>query len=144
MRERHHRVSAERVLSGMGIENIYAALAHRQGINTKLTAPEIGIAFKQGDALATACMEQFFVYLGRVIGNLILNVETRGGVYIAGGIVPRYQKEFIESGFRDALEDKGRMRSLVSAIPVYIVTAEHPGLMGCANYASYLIEHTDD
>jgi len=140
LRERHHRVSAERVLSGMGIENIYAALAHRQSSNTRLSASEIGDAFKKGDKLATACMQQFFVYLGRVIGNLILNVESRGGVFIAGGIVPRYQQELIESGFRQALEDKGRMRSLVSAIPIYIITAEHPGLMGCANYASYLVK----
>lgn len=143
LRERHHRVSAERVLSGMGIENIYAALAHKQGLEKKLTAPEIGEAFKQGDDLAIACMQQFFIYLGRVIGNLVLNVETRGGVYIAGGIVPRYQQELIASGFREALEDKGRMRSLVSAIPVYIVTAKHPGLMGCANYASYLVDDAE-
>lgn len=140
LRERHHRVSAERVLSGMGIENIYAALAHKQGEVRYLTAPEIGEAFVKGDTLALACMEQFFVYLGRVIGNLILNVESRGGVFIAGGIVPRYAQALLQSGFSDALEDKGRMSELVSAIPIYIVTAEYPGLLGCANYATYLVK----
>lgn len=144
LRERHHRVSAERVLSGMGMENIYAALAHKQGLDKRLTAPEIGQAFKEKDPLAVACMSQFFVYLGRVIGDLILNVEARGGVYIAGGIVPRYLTELIESGFRGALEEKGRMRHLVSAIPTFVVTAEHPGLIGCAKYASYLVKASNN
>mgnify|MGYP005988068477 CR=1 FL=1 len=140
LRERHHRVSAERVLSGMGMENIYAALAHKEGKEQRLSAPQIGEAFKAKEPLAVACMEQFFVYLGRVIGDLILNVESRGGVYIAGGIIPRYLEAFMESGFRQALEEKGRMRHLVSAIPTFVVTAEHPGLIGCAKYASYLVE----
>ena len=142
LRERHHRVSAERVLSGMGMENIYAALAHKAGKEERLSAPQIGEAFNAKEPLAVACMEQFFVYLGRVIGDLILSVESRGGVYIAGGIIPRYINAFIESGFRQALEEKGRMRHLVSAIPTFVVTAEHPGLIGCAKYASYLVKST--
>ncbi|TBR43578.1 glucokinase [Marinomonas agarivorans] len=141
LRERHHRVSAERVLSGMGLENIYAALTHQQGQEARLSAVEIGAAFQAGDELAKAAMAQFFIYLGRVIGNLILNVESRGGVYIVGGIIPRYWQQFINSDFRSALEDKGRMSSLVSAIPIYIVTEEYPGLLGCANYASYLAKN---
>lgn len=143
LRERHHRVSAERVLSGMGLENIYAALAHRQGLTKRLSAIEIGAACQAGDKLAMAALQQFFIYLGRVIGNLILNVESRGGVYIVGGIVPRYQQQLIESGFQAALEDKGRMSALVSAIPIYIVTEEYPGLLGCANYASYLVKEAE-
>ena len=142
LRERHHRVSAERVLSGMGMENIYAALAHREGRDERLSAPQIGEAFAANEPLAVACMAQFFTYLGRVIGDLILSVESRGGVYIAGGIIPRYLPAFIKSGFRQALEEKGRMRHLVSAIPTFVVTAEHPGLIGCAKYASYLVKST--
>jgi len=144
LRERHHRVSAERVLSGMGMENIYAALAHREGSLERLSAPQIGEAFNAKEPLAIACMEQFFVYLGRIIGDLILSVESRGGVYIAGGIVPRYLTAFIESGFRQALEEKGRMRHLVSAIPTFVVMAEHPGLIGCAKYASYLVKASNN
>ena len=140
LRTRHHRVSAERVLSGMGLENIYEALALQQGIKKRLTAPEIGDSLKLGnDPIATATLEQFFVFLGRVIGDLVLSVESRGGVYIAGGIVPRYLKEILKSGFRDAMQDKGRMKDFVSPIPTFVVMSEYPGLMGCACYASHLV-----
>ncbi|NLV00207.1 glucokinase [Marinomonas sp. UCMA 3892] len=139
LRTRHKRVSAERVLSGMGLENIYEALALREGIEKRLTAPEIGEALKLGnDPIATATLEQFFVFLGRVIGDLVLSVESRGGVYIAGGIVPRYLKDILKSGFRDAMQDKGRMKEFVSPIPTFVVMSEYPGLMGCACYASHL------
>ncbi|MGO2236297.1 glucokinase [Marinomonas sp.] len=140
LRTRHKRVSAERVLSGMGLENIYEALALREGIEKRLTAPEIGEALKLGnDPIATATLEQFFVFLGRVIGDLVLSVESRGGVYIAGGIVPRYLKDILKSGFRDAMQDKGRMKEFVSPIPTFVVMSEYPGLMGCACYASHLV-----
>ncbi|MBR7887510.1 glucokinase [Marinomonas sp. A79] len=140
LRARHHRVSAERVLSGMGLENIYEALAWQEGIEKRLSAPEIGEALKAGnDPIAIATLEQFFVFLGRVIGDLVLSVESRGGVYIAGGIVPRYLQEILKSGFRDAMQDKGRMKAFVSPIPTFVVMSEYPGLMGCACYASYLV-----
>ncbi|WP_417527089.1 glucokinase [Marinomonas shanghaiensis] len=140
LRTRHKRVSAERVLSGMGLENIYEAMAQRQGIEKRLTAPEIGDALKQGnDPIAKAALEQFFVFLGRVIGDLVLSVESRGGVYIAGGIVPRYVNDILKSGFRDAMQDKGRMKEFVSPIPTFVVMSEYPGLMGCACYASHLV-----
>jgi len=138
LRKRHRRVSAERVLSGMGLENIYEALAKQNGQNIRLTAEEIGEASKKEDPLALAALEQFFVYLGRVVGDLVLSVESRGGVFIVGGIIPRYIELFGFSGFRQAMRDKGRMSDFVGKIPTFVVTAEHPGLIGCANYASYL------
>ncbi|ADZ90315.1 glucokinase [Marinomonas mediterranea] len=140
LRERHTRVSAERVLSGMGIENIYEALCAREKIGKRLTAPEIGEAFLSGsDPIAKETMSQFFTFLGRVVGNLVLAVESRGGVYITGGIIPRYLDAFKESGFRKAMQEKGRMTGYVSPIPTFVVMSEYPGLMGCANYASYLV-----
>ena len=140
LRARHQRVSAERVLSGMGLENIYEALSHREGVIKRITAEEIGAALADNDPIALATLEQFFVYLGRVVGDLILSVEARGGIYIAGGIVPRYLAQIQRSGFRDAMKAKGRMGNLVAAIPTFVMTAQYPGLMGCANYASYLVK----
>ncbi|RDL44414.1 glucokinase [Marinomonas piezotolerans] len=140
LRARHKRVSAERVLSGMGIENIYEALANKNGLEKRLSAPEIGLAAERGDdRLALATLEQFFTFLGRVTGDLVLSVESRGGVYIAGGIVPRYLNYIKRSAFRDAMQDKGRMKAFVTPIPTFVVMSEYPGLMGCANYASYLV-----
>ncbi len=138
LRKRHSRVSAERVLSGMGLENIYEALAAREGIEQRLNAKEIGDAYLNKDPLANAAFEQLFVYLARVVGDLVLNVESRGGVFIAGGIIPRYLEQFKNSNFRQVMQEKGRMSAFVGKTPVFVITAEYPGLMGCANYASYL------
>jgi len=74
-----------------------------------------------------------------VIGDLVLSVESRGGVYIAGGIVPRYLNEIQKSGFRKAMQEKGRMKDFVAPIATFVVMSEYPGLMGCACYASHLL-----
>jgi glucokinase len=72
----------------------------------------------------------FCVIMGRFGGNLALTMGTFGGVYIAGGIVPRFLEFFKASGFRAAFEDKGRFKDYVQNIPVYLITHEKPGLLG--------------
>ena len=52
----------------------------------------------------------FCAMLGTVAGNLVLTLGAQGGVYIAGGIVPRLGQRFAESGFRERFEAKGRMQ----------------------------------
>ncbi|MCV2401545.1 glucokinase [Marinomonas sp. C2222] len=142
LRKKYQRVSAEHVLSGRGLENLYEALALREGVEKRITAPQIGKAVSSGDPIAVAALNQFFVFLGRVVGDLVLSVESRGGVYITGGIVPRYIEEIRKSDFRDAMQDKGPMKGLVSPIPTFVVMSEYPGLIGCACYASYLVSNT--
>ncbi|PVZ81961.1 glucokinase [Serratia sp. S1B] len=126
------RVSAERVLSGPGLVNLYRAIVkadHRQPENLK---PQ-DITER---ALADSCtdcrraLSLFCVIMGRFGGNLALSLGTFGGVYIAGGIVPRFMAFFKASGFRAAFEDKGRFREYVQEIPVFMITHPQPGLLG--------------
>ena len=74
------------------------------------------------------------LYEGRFGGNLALNMATFGGVYIAGGIVPRFLEFFRNSGFRVAFEDKGRFQDYLKDIPVYLITHDKPGLLGAGAY----------
>ena len=67
---------------------------------------------------------------GRFRGNLALTLGPFGGVFNAGGIVPRFLEFFKASGFRAAFEDKGRFRAYVQDIPVYLITHDQPGLLG--------------
>lgn len=125
-------VSAERVLSGAGLVNLYRAI-----VKTDNRVPE---NLKPKDvserALADSCIDcrralsLFCVIMGRFGGNLALNLGTFGGVYIAGGIVPRFLDFFKASGFRAAFEDKGRFRDYLVDIPVYMITYDQPGLLG--------------
>jgi glucokinase len=72
--------------------------------------------------------------LGRFGGDLALTTGALGGVYIAGGIVPRFFNTFLESTFREKFEDKGRFTDYVKEIPVFLITYPYAGLLGAGSY----------
>ncbi|MGM0526063.1 MAG: glucokinase [Pseudomonadota bacterium] len=130
------RVSAERLLSGPGLETLYQAIAHYHDQPAPpIRAATIGArALTNCDALATETVNQFFASLGSFAGNLALTLNTRGGVYIAGGVVPKLLPLMAASEFRSRFEHKGRFCNLAEAIPCYVITAEHAGMRGVAQY----------
>ncbi|MDB5974056.1 MAG: glk [Nevskia sp.] len=136
LRQRHGHVSAERVLSGPGLEELYALLSVGRGQEAEpLRAEQIsarGIAATC--AICAEAMQLFCAVLGTVASNLALTVGARGGVYIGGGIVPRFGAYLAASAFRRRFEDKGRFASYLAAIPTYVIRAENPGLIGAARY----------
>jgi glucokinase len=124
-------VRAEDVLSGSGLLLLYRTLCALDGHEVRLSSPaEVTAAALAGDAVALAVLEQFCCWLGRAAGNNVLSLGARGGVYIVGGVVPRFAELFLASGFSRCLRDKGRMSDYFDGIPVWLVTAEYPGLMG--------------
>lgn len=129
-------VSPERLLSGPGLEAIYKALAlYRQQVAEPLSAAEIArLALSGQSTLAVDTVQQFFASLGSVAGNLALTLSTFGGVYIAGGIVPKLLPLLADSEFRARFEAKGRFSAFNRQIATYVVTAEQPGLVGAAVY----------
>lgn len=136
LQKKYHRVSAEQVLSGLGLVQIYQSLCAWKGLEAKAYEP--ADVSKHGidgtDKIAEQSMKIFCRVLGSFGGNLALNLKTYGGVYIAGGIVPRFIEYVKQSDFRRRFDDKGRLSRVVVDIPVYIVTEEQPGLIGCAAY----------
>jgi glucokinase len=74
----------------------------------------------------------FTRWLGRVAGNLALIAAARGGVYLAGGILPRWGERFDVAAFRRGFEDKPPYTEWLRAIPAYLVTHPQPGLLGLA------------
>ncbi|MGL5597641.1 MAG: glucokinase [Aeromonas sp.] len=136
MRAELGHVSAERLLSGPGLVNLYRGLVKSDGREPAHLEPK-DITER---ALAGECLDcrrtlrLFCALMGRFAGNLALNMGTFGGVYIAGGIVPRFEEFFINSGFRVAFEDKGRFKSYLRSIPVFLITHKEPGLLGAGAY----------
>lgn len=127
----HEHVSAETVLSGAGLLLLYRVSCELDGIEPVLKSPAaITSAAQDGDAVAAAVLEQFCVFLGRVAGNNVLTLGALGGVYIAGGVIPRFTDFFMNSGFKRALMEKGVMSDYFEGLPVWLVTAEYPGLNG--------------
>lgn len=124
-------VRAEDVLSGGGLLLLYRALCLLHDQAPRLVAPaEVTAAALAGDTLAAATLEQFCVWLGRVAGNNVLTLGARAGVYIVGGVVPRFADFFAASGFARGFASKGCMSAYLADVPVWLVTAEYPGLEG--------------
>lgn len=134
-------VSPERLLSGPGIESLYLALAAYRGINTEpKSAAEISQhALAKTDDLCSAVIAQFFASLGGLAGDLALTLSTFGGVYVGGGIVPKLLPLLEDSEFRSRFEAKGRFTDFNRQIATYVVTAEQPGLLGCAVYLKQIL-----
>ncbi len=134
MRRHFDHVSAERCLSGPGLVNLYNALAGLDGVPAApYTAAQItDPATATRDPLCREATAMFCAMLGTVAGDLALTLGAKGGVYIAGGIVPRLGARFVESGFRTRFETKGRLSPYVAAIPTSVVTHPLPAFLGCA------------
>ena len=134
LRDRYGHVSAERVLSGHGLQNLHFALARLAGAEVPaLTDHEITARALDGsDALCGRVLDVFCEMLGTVAGNLAITFGASGGVFLIGGILPRFADRFAASGFRARFESKGRLAAYMRAIPTYLVTHENPALLGLA------------
>jgi glucokinase len=134
MRGQFDHVSAERCLSGPGIVNIYNALAAVDAVPAQqYTAAQItDAATGSADPRCREATEMFCAMLGTMSSNLALTLGALGGVYIAGGIVPRLGERFAESPFRERFEAKGRLRTYLAEVPTYVVTHPLAAFLGCA------------
>ncbi len=133
-KKKYGHVSAERFLSGAGLTLIYEALAVKEGLKPKkLTPAEISESALSGSSpLCRLTLDIFCAMLGTVASNLALTLGASGGVYLCGGIVPRFIDYFKQSPFRNRFENKGRFDAYLAAIPVYVVLSKFPGLTGAA------------
>ena len=134
MRRHFDHVSAERVLSGPGLVNLYNTLAEINGVASRgYTAPQItDLAMRGGDVLCAETTTMFCAMLGTMAGNLALTLGARGGVFIAGGIVPRLGQFFADSPFRARFQAMGRFDQYLAAIPTHVVTHPLAAFLGCA------------
>lgn len=126
LRDKFGHASAERAISGSGLENLYQAIAAIDGltVGTQSAAEITNEALAGNCKIAHEALRTFCAFLGSFAGSLALTFGATGGVYIAGGISPRILKFLRESEFRSRFEAKGRFRSYLEAIPSYVIV--HP------------------
>jgi glucokinase len=133
LRKKYDHVSAERVVSGPGLVNLYRSICQIRSIDVQpLTAAEISAEGKKrgGRTECRAALEMFCALLGSLAGDLALTLGARAGVYIGGGIVPALGDFFDNSAFRARFVEKGRMQPLLESIPTYVVQAPHAAMLG--------------
>lgn len=134
LQRRFGHVSAERVLSGAGIVNLYAAIAEIEGIETKpLTPAQITRAALDGTcALSCEALDAFCAFLGAAAGDAALMFGARGGMYVGGGIVPRIIDYIGQANFRMHFEAKGRLSGYLATIPLKVIQRPDPAFLGLA------------
>ena len=147
LKARFGHVSYERILSGPGLVNVYEFL--RESGCGKESA-EFAAALKQGDpaavisraalegseSLAVKALDLWITVYGAEAANLALKVMATGGLFLAGGITPKILAKLTGPLFMKSFLEKGRLRSLLEAIPVQVVTNEKAGLLGAARCAA--------
>lgn len=139
LRQRFSHVSAERVISGQGLVNLHGALTRLDGREPDpLTPADVANrGLDGGDPVCVEALGMFCGMLGTIAGNLALTLGARGGVYIAGGIVPRLVEQLGKSEFRRRFEAKGRYNQYLAAIPTFVITAQLPAFRGLKYVLGY-------
>ncbi|MDZ7653231.1 MAG: glucokinase [Burkholderiaceae bacterium] len=133
VRGEHAHVSAERLLSGLGLPLLYRAVATVRGqpFNASLAAPDITrLGLQRSDASCTEAVDTFCAMLGGFAGNVALTVGARGGLLVAGGVAHTLRDYLPHSRFRERFEAKGRFRGYLAPIATGLVIAPHAALAG--------------
>lgn len=137
LRRRFGRASAERILSGLGLVNLHQAISELEGSDSPRLTPS-GVteaAFNGSSPICRATIDAFCSFLGAVAGDVALTFGARGGVYIGGGIVPRFVDHLSRSTFREQFVSKGRMRSYLERVPTRIILHPNPAFVGLMSLA---------
>jgi glucokinase len=140
------RVSYERVVSGLGLKNVYSFLRDHEGMSESPELRErmahedpnavIGELGESGrDELCARALDIFVSVYGAEAGNLALKVLAIGGMFIGGGIAPKILDKMRDGTFMRAFADKGRLSELLVHTPVHIILESRAALMGAAAYA---------
>ncbi|MDQ2832278.1 MAG: glucokinase [Acidobacteriota bacterium] len=140
------RVSWERVVSGIGIKNVYNFLKDVEKINepgwlhdrmqTEDPNAVIGQCAEDGSSsLCFETMKMFAAAYGAEAGNIALKVLATGGMYLGGGIAPKILKTLQNGAFIQAFLDKGRLSPLLESIPVKVILDDTCALLGAAAFA---------
>jgi glucokinase len=144
LRKRYEHVSAERILSGPGLVNLYQTLGELNGVETDTLTPAriTQDGLDGSNESARHALDLFCAFLGSVAGDVALTFGTRGGVYVGGGIVPRIVDYLPLSRFRAEFESKGRLRSYMERVPTQVVIRPATAFLGLRALAQAAVPFT--
>jgi len=134
LRKKYGRVSAERVLSGAGLANLYQALSEVEGLHVpELTAAEITTRASNGsDAVCVEAVGMFCELMGSFAGDLALTLGAWSGVLISGAMLQHFDRDMLERRVRSGFEYKGRFTPAMRAVPLETISHPHVELLGAA------------
>ncbi|HEY6131571.1 MAG TPA: glucokinase [Halioglobus sp.] len=135
LQPRYGEIYAELLVSGPGLQRLYQTLATIQGEEIlSLTPEQISARAVAGQCeLCTLSLNTFCGLLGSISGDFVLANGAYGGLYLAGGIVPRMLEFLQASPFVRRFQQKGKMSAHLAEVPLYVITCETTGLLGAAH-----------
>ncbi len=135
LQRKYGRASNERVLCGDGLLDLYRFWCERLGERLEARAPkDVTPLADVGSKAANAALDQFMHILGSVAGDMALAFKATGGVFLAGGILPKLSARLIHSSFRRDFEAHPPYTDLLTRIPTALITRDNPALLGCAEF----------
>ncbi len=147
LQKKHGHVSWERVVSGMGIVTIYEFLRDvkkqeepewlREKMKNGDKAGHIGQAAKDGCPICVETIRLFVHYLAVEASNLALKMKCTGGLFIGGGIPPKVWNDSLQKYFLEHFFQVGRLRPLLEAMPIYLITNQQSALLGAAYFGTF-------
>lgn len=135
LRNRCGRAGAEEALSGRGLVNLHAIVADLQGVAAPPRDAAAIVAAAGSCPVADEALTHFLAFLAGFAGDMALAWGARGGVFIAGGILPRLLPMLDARQFREQFEAKPPMRHWMADVPLAVVTHPAPAFLGLAAMA---------
>lgn len=144
--KKYPHVSYERIVSGPGIPILYQFLVEtgkekgssqvNDALKTKDAPLVIGEwAVKHKDPACVRAIDWFLSLYGAEAGNLALKIFSLGGIYIGGGIAPHFVDRIKNGSFLSSFSNKGRFKTLLESMPVYVILNDDASLLGCVYFA---------
>jgi glucokinase len=146
LQKRFGHVSYERVVSGPGLVNVFHFLRDTgRGVEPAWLSDELAhgdpaaaiskAALEGKCALCEQALDLFVSIYASEAGNLALKLMATGGVYLGGGIAPKLLSKLSGPLFMQSFVSKGRMQTLMEAMPVKVITNDKTALLGAARCA---------
>lgn len=131
---KHGHVSAEVFISGPGLVNLYQAICLVRGAAEQALLPAdiTRGALQEQDELCLETLHTFCSFAGSFAGNLALTYGATGGIYMAGGILPRLSDFLVSSAFAERFQSKGVMSHYVADIPAQLMVHPETAFVGAA------------
>jgi len=125
-----HFAEVEDVLTGPGMLALYRAIAATPVLQKPEQVMQAGLSGSDADAVKT--LDHFMTFLMRLAGDMAMANQARGGVYLAGGIVPSLVQLLQAPKYRQVFEEKGRLSEVMKHMPLFVITDPFPAFKGCA------------
>lgn len=129
---------AETLIAGPGLPAFYQAVGRARTIWPSEVTPQqiVERALAKTDPVAEETIWRTLDHIARFSSDMALTFMATGGVYLGGGIIGRLRPMLNIEDFRTMFERNETLTELLAAIPVYLITADEPALIGLGAVAN--------